>query len=108
MAQGNSTTVHVDWREKKTRISLLLPSLLGDELTFFVRDVEVIHGEDGLRSEGFVDFVKIDIVDGDTGLVKGGRDSVGGTDTHDTRRHTNHSRGDVLTEDGQTELFSSL
>lgn len=60
-----------------------------------------------LRGEGFVDLIDVNVLGGQTSLLKGFRDSVSGTNTHNLRGDTSDCVRDKFGEDGETKLLGN-
>lgn len=84
----------------------------GDGTTVGVDLVDVqtalLNGENGLGGKGLVQLEDIDILDLDTSLLADGGDGVGRAHTHDLGGASNHSRGDELSENGESQLLGRL
>jgi hypothetical protein len=68
----------------------------------------VLDGVDSLGSESLVDLKDIDVLDLDADLLEDGGDGDGGTDTHGLGLAANNGGGDVLADNGESELLGSL
>lgn len=84
MANSNRTTVNINFLEWNTNL---------------------LDAEDGLTSKGFIDFIEIDIVFGQTGLFENLGDSICGADTHNSWRDTDDGCGNEFANNRKTETF---
>jgi len=84
MAQGDGTAIGVH--------------LLGGQ-------TKLIYAVGGLRGKGLVDFVDVDIVEGETGLLDSHWDSSSGANAHHCGFDTHSSKASEDTENRQTQLL---
>ena len=87
MSEGDSATL---------RVELLL------------RNSESLDTVRGLRGEGLVDLENVDVVDAETAILKGSRDSVSGANTHNLGRHTSGSEAHNATNNLGTDAVCNI
>lgn len=70
-------------------------------------DTAVSDGEKSLRGESLVDLENVNVVDGQTKVLKDGGDGVSGANSHELRGNTDGLAVDKLGKDGLLELLSN-
>jgi len=74
----------------------------------FPGDTKSVDGVEGLRSEGLVNFEDVNILDGKASLLKSGRDSNSGADSHDLRRATSHGKTENSALNLESEFLGNI
>ena len=69
------------------------------------RNTNLLDRPDSLRSESFIDFVKVHFLFPKPSFLQDFGNSKARADTHDPGRNTDDGRSDVLADDGESETL---